>query len=131
MPITAFYASLLALLFLLLSARVIVQRREDRMELGADDSSELFRRARVHANFAEYVPLALILLALTESLKAPSSVIHLLAICLVAGRLLHAYGLSQTPHILKWRTVGMVLTLTVIGIAALLCFTFAGLNLMV
>jgi uncharacterized protein len=131
MPITAFYASLLALLFLLLSARVIVQRREDRMELGADDSSELFRRARVHANFAEYVPLALILLALTESLKAPSSVIHLLAICLVAGRLLHAYGLSQTPHILKWRTVGMVLTLTVIGIAALLCFTFAGLNLIV
>lgn len=131
MPITAFYASLLALLFLLLSARVIVQRREDRMKLGADDSSELFRRARVHANFAEYVPLALILLALTESLKAPSSVIHLLAICLVAGRLLHAYGLSQTPHILKWRTVGMVLTLTVIGIAALLCFTFAGLNLIV
>jgi uncharacterized membrane protein YecN with MAPEG domain len=131
MPITAFYASLLAFLFLLLSARVIVQRREDRMELGADDSSELFRRARVHANFAEYVPLALILLALTESLKAPSSVIHLLAICLVAGRLLHAYGLSQTPHILKWRTVGMVLTLTVIGIAALLCFTFAGLNLIV
>jgi uncharacterized membrane protein YecN with MAPEG domain len=131
MPITAFYASLLAFFFLLLSARVIVQRREDRMELGADDSSELFRRARVHANFAEYVPLALILLALTESLKAPSSVIHLLAICLVAGRLLHAYGLSQTPHILKWRTVGMVLTLTVIGIAALLCFTFAGLNLIV
>jgi uncharacterized membrane protein YecN with MAPEG domain len=131
MPITAFYASLLAFLFLLLSARVIVQRRDDRVELGANDSSELFRRARVHANFAEYVPMALLLLALTESLKAPTSVIHLLAICLVAGRLLHAYGLSQTPHILKWRTIGMVLTLTVIGIAALLCFTLAGLNLIV
>ena len=131
MPITAFYASLLAFLFLLLSARVIIQRRDDRVELGAGDSSELFRRARVHANFAEYVPMALLLLALTESLKAPTSVIHLLAICLVAGRLLHAYGLSQTPHILKWRTVGMVLTLTVIGIAALLCFTLAGLNLIV
>lgn len=131
MPITAFYASLLAFLFLLLSARVIVQRRDDRVELGAGDSLELFRRGRVHANFAEYVPMALLLLALSESLKAPTSVIHLLAICLVAGRLLHAYGLSQTPHILKWRTVGMVLTLTVIGLAALLCFTLAGLNLIV
>ncbi len=131
MPITAFYASLLAFLFLLLSARVIVQRRDDRVELGAGDSLELFRRSRVHANFAEYVPMALLLLALSESLKAPTSVIHLLAICLLAGRLLHAYGLSQTPHILKWRTVGMVLTLTVIGIAALLCFTLAGLNLIV
>lgn len=131
MPITAFYASLLAFLFLLLSARVIVQRRDDRVELGAGDSLELFRRSRVHANFAEYVPMALLLLALSESLKAPTSVIHLLAICLLAGRLLHAYGLSQTPHILKWRTVGMVLTLTVIGLAALLCFTLAGLNLIV
>ena len=31
---------------------------------------------RVHANFAEYVPFALVLLALAESLKVPSPLLH-------------------------------------------------------
>jgi uncharacterized membrane protein YecN with MAPEG domain len=131
MPVTAFYASLLAFLFVLLSARVIAQRREARVEIGFGESRELMRRSRVHANFAEYVPFALLLLAFAESLKVPSIALHVLGLALLAGRLLHAYGLSQTPHILKWRTLGMVLTLGTIGLTAFLCFLFAGLNLIV
>ena len=131
MPVTAFYASLLAFLFVLLSLRVIAQRREAQVEIGVGESRELLRRSRVHANFAEYVPIALLLLAFAESLKVPQVALHVLGATLLAGRLLHAYGLSQTPHILKWRTLGMVLTLTTIGLAALLCFAFAGLHLVV
>lgn len=131
MPITAFYASLLAFLFLLLSVRVIAQRREARVEIGHGESAELLRRARVHANFAEYVPLALLLLAFAESLKAPTIFLHALGLALVAGRYIHAYALSQTPHNLKLRTLGMMLTFVAIGFAALLCFAFAGLNLIV
>lgn len=129
MPITAFYASLLALLFLLLSLRVIAQRREARVEIGVGESHELLRRSRVHANFAEYVPFALLLLAFAESLKAPSVALHGLGLMLLVGRLVHAYGLSQTPHIPRLRVFGMWLTLTVIGLAAFLCFLLAGLNL--
>lgn len=131
MPITAFYASLLAFLFLLLSARVIAQRREARVEIGHGESAELLRRARVHANFTEYVPIALLLLAFAESLKAPSIALHVIGVALVIGRYVHAYALSQTPHILKLRALGMTLTLASIGLAALLCFAFAGLNLIV
>jgi uncharacterized membrane protein YecN with MAPEG domain len=131
MPITAFYASLLAFLFVLLSVRVIAQRREARVEIGVGESKELLRRSRVHANFAEYVPLALLMLAFAESLKSPSIVLHLLGLALLAGRLLHAYGLSQNPHILGLRTLGMTLTLATIGIAAFLCFVFAGIHLIV
>lgn len=131
MPITAFYASLLAFLFLLLSVRVIAQRRESRVEIGVGESKELLRRSRVHANFAEYVPLALLLLAFAETLKTPSIVLHLLGLTLLAGRVLHAYALSQTPHIMRMRVLGMGMTLTVIGIAALLCFIFAGIHLIV
>lgn len=131
MAITALYASLLALLFILLSARVIAQRREARIEIGHGESAQLLRRMRVHANFAEYVPLALILMALAESLKAPSVILHLLGLALVAARVIHAYGLSQTPHILRLRALGIVLTLTVIGIAAALCFLLAGIQLIV
>jgi uncharacterized membrane protein YecN with MAPEG domain len=131
MPITAFYASLLTLLFLLLSARVISQRREARVEIGHGESAQLLRRMRVHANFAEYVPMALILMALAESLKAPSILIHLLGLVLIAARVMHAYGLSQTPHILRLRVLGMSLTFTVIGAAAALCFLLAGVQLIV
>ena len=61
---------------------------------------------RVHANFAEYAPFALLLMALAESLAPPHHLMHLVGLTLVAGRLLHAYGLSQTPQILRYRVLG-------------------------
>jgi uncharacterized membrane protein YecN with MAPEG domain len=131
MPVTAFYASLLATLFILLSARVIAQRREARVEIGHGESPQLLRRMRVHANFAEYVPFALLLIALAESLKAPSVVLHLLCLVLIAGRLVHAYGLSQTPQVLRFRVLGMWLTFAVICVAALICFLLGGVQLIV
>lgn len=131
MPIAALYASILAALFLLLSIRVIAQRRQARVEIGPGESRELLRRMRVHANFAEYAPFAVILLALAESLKAPSPVLHLIGLALVAGRFVHAYGLSQTPHNIRQRTAGMMLTFAAIGLAALVCFGFAIFNLIV
>lgn len=131
MPITAFYASLLAALFILLSIRVIAQRREARVEIGPGESKELLRRMRVHANFAEYVPFALVLMILAESLKVPSPLIHLTGLVLLAGRTVHAYGLSQNPHIMRLRVWGMGLTFAAIALAALLCFSFGVFNLIV
>ena len=76
MPITAFYAALLAVLFLFLSVRVIGWRRERRVEFGHGEDFELLRRMRVHANFAEYVPFALLLMALAESMAPPNLLLH-------------------------------------------------------
>ncbi|MGZ5919923.1 MAG: MAPEG family protein [Hyphomicrobium sp.] len=45
---------------------------------------------RVHANFAEYAPFALLLMALAESLGPPHVLTHLVGLMLVAGRTLHA-----------------------------------------
>ncbi len=128
MPITALYASLLAFVFVVLSVRVIGFRRDARVELGHGESAELLRRMRVHANFAEYVPFAILLMGFAESLKAPVGLIHALGLALIFGRLIHAYGLSQTPQILKYRLLGMVLTITVIGLAAFVCFGLGLLN---
>ncbi len=121
MAITAFYASLLAALFLYLSVRVIGHRRDVRVEIGDGADRELLRRMRVHGNFAEYVPFTLLLMALTESLAAPRAIIHLIGLLLLAGRLIHAYGLSQTPHVLKLRVTGMTLTFAALGLAAATC----------
>ena len=68
MKITAFYAGLLALLFLFLSARTITYRRAQQVEIGDGGNRELLRRVRVHGNFAEYVPLGIVLMGLSESL---------------------------------------------------------------
>jgi uncharacterized protein len=131
MTVTAFYASLLAALFLVLSVRVIGWRREKRVELGDGGERELLRRMRVHANFAEYVPFALLVMALAESMMPPRPLLHLVGIVLVAGRLFHAYGLSQTPQILRYRVLGMSLTFAALGIAALMCFSQSALYLAV
>ena len=66
---------------------------------------------------------ALILIALLESLKAPAVMLHVLGASLLAGRILHAYALSQTPHIMNLRVAGMMLTFLVLAAAAVGCIT--------
>jgi len=64
--ITSTYAAILAIVFVVLSVRVVMQRCAVQVSLGDGGNLSLLRRQRAHANFAEYVPLALILMALTE-----------------------------------------------------------------
>jgi hypothetical protein len=125
MATTAFYAGLLCLLYLVLSFRVIFMRRAARVEIGTGESKELLRRTRVHANFAEYAPFAIILMGLAESLQASRLLLHAAGLALLVGRLIHAYGLSQTPHIMPLRFSGMVLTFTSLLIGAIACIWVA------
>jgi uncharacterized membrane protein YecN with MAPEG domain len=118
--ITPCYAAVLALLFVLLSARVISARRTSRVVLGSGDDPGLERRVRVHGNFAEYVPLALLLLGMAELRGAGPILLHGLGLTLVGARVLHALGLSRTPEDLRLRTVGMAGTFTVLTVTALL-----------
>jgi hypothetical protein len=121
MPITAVYAGLLGLVFIVLSARVIGQRRGAKVSLGDGGNAVLLRRMRVHGNFAEYVPLALVLLGLAESLGAPAWLLHTAGAGLLAGRLSHAFGVSQTPERFLFRVSGMAATLTVLGLLSAIC----------
>lgn len=119
MLITPGYAAIFALLFLALSARVILLRRSRQIALG-DGGQALLRRAmRVHANFAEYVPFSLLLIYFLELQTTVSLWIHLLCGGLLVGRLLHAYGLSQVKEPLAYRVTGMALTLAVLSGSAL------------
>jgi uncharacterized membrane protein YecN with MAPEG domain len=118
MHITALYAALLTLLYLYLSVRVIGRRRAIRVALGDGGDRSLLRRQRVHANFAEYVPLALILMALAEAQGLPHWMLQALGLGLLAGRLVHAYGVSGEPERLAARSAGMGLTFTVLALGA-------------
>jgi uncharacterized membrane protein YecN with MAPEG domain len=121
MPITALYAGLLVALFISLAIRVIRARRGARVALGDGGNTDLLRRMRVHANFAEYVPLALVLMALAESLQTEARLIHGLGIVLVSGRVVHAFGMSQAKENILLRVIGVAATFTVLLMAAAAC----------
>ncbi len=117
--IVPLYAALLALMFMVLSVRVMRRRGIVGVAIGSGGDAALERRIRVHGNFAEYVPLALILLAFMELRGAPAWYLHLLCLALVAGRLAHAIGVSQEPDVLPLRAAGVALTMAVVIVAAL------------
>jgi uncharacterized protein len=125
MKITALYAALLAVLFLVLTVRTLSYRRTQKVEIGDGGDKELLRRVRVHGNFAEYVPIALILIGMAESLGLAATAVHGLGLLLLLGRAVHAYGLSQSPHILVMRVAGMLATLLAIAVAAAACAWFS------
>ncbi len=110
MNVTPVYASILGLLFVGLSFRTIRLRRRLHVALGDNDNAELRRAMRVHANFAEYVPLTLLLVFFVEMDGSPAAWVHALCLALMCGRLLHAWGVSQVRENFRFRVTGMVLT---------------------
>lgn len=119
MIVTPLYAGILAMLFLVLSARVVAVR--SRVSLGDGGDPLVLRRMRGHANFAEYVPLILVMMAMLELGHASIYLLHGLGIALVVARLLHGYALSFTQKFKFGRFWGTGLTFAVMGVAALLC----------
>ncbi len=110
MHIVPVYAALLALLFVFLSIRTIRLRRRLQIAIGHKEDERMLRAMRVHANFAEYAPFALLLLAFVELGSAPPLLVHVLAISLVLGRLSHAWGVSRLKEDYRFRVAGMAMT---------------------
>lgn len=117
--IVPIYAAALALLFIYLSILVIKQRRLHRVPIGDGHKATLKRAIAVHNNFAQYVPMSLILLLLVEIRGAPFYLVHALCALLLIARCVHAYGVSQEPEPFKFRRFGVLSTFGVMAIAAL------------
>ena len=128
LQVTALYAGVLGVYFLWLARLVIAARGRHGISLGTDHV-EVLRAVRAHGNFAEYAPLALLMLALCEANGLPPAALHALGALLVVGRVLHATGIAREPEDFRWRGLGMGLTFAMIGVAsvALLWGAVAGL----
>jgi uncharacterized membrane protein YecN with MAPEG domain len=114
MPTTSLYAAVLSLVFVALSIRTIRTRRRQKIAIGDAGDATMLRAMRVHANFAEYVPLSLVLIYLVEVVSGSATLVHGLGLVLIVGRLSHAYGVSQPDEAFGYRVTGMALTLTTI-----------------
>lgn len=122
--ITGLYAALLGLIFLALSHYVIAGRKRYGVALGEGGNDDLAVRVRIHGNFAESVPIALILMMLVEMQGAPLLSLHAMGLVLITGRIAHIAGLRGPS--LRWWVVGTVLThIVVFSCCAFLLWKFA------
>lgn len=80
MYILPFYAALLVLLFVVLSIRTLRLRRSLKIGVGDGGNPQMLRAMRVHSNFAEYDPLALLMVYLVEGRGAYPVFVHALAL---------------------------------------------------
>lgn len=125
LPVTALYAGALGLLFLSLAIVVIRRRGSEKIGLGDGGNLSLTRAIRGHGNFAEYVPLILILLAISELNGMAVWQLHLIGGLLLLGRLLHGYCFALTDSSMPARVGGMILTFAALVIGALSCLWIA------
>ena len=117
---TAVYAAVLGLLGAILTVNVIVNRARHNVTQGDGGVPALAQAIRAHCNFAEQVPLALILVGLVEAFGYRSMIIHGLGVVLLIGRLLSAWGLATTLTLSFGRQAGATLTILVVAVASVL-----------
>lgn len=120
---TALYAPLFGILYLGLSLWVVMGRANFRVHHGDGGEDGLNRRIRAHGNFAEYVPLILLLCALIETGGSGSRMIHMLLLPLLLARLCHPVGMlapvgSMRQFVL--RGLSMIVTWIVLASACVM-----------
>jgi uncharacterized membrane protein YecN with MAPEG domain len=119
LSITGLYASLLGLLFVGLAFNIIRLRLRFKVGIGDGGNEALEKAIRVHGNFAEYIPMALIMLGIYEINGANPMWLHILGAVLFIGRVLHAIGLSKTSGVTKQRQIGMISLFIVLTVLAI------------
>jgi len=117
--ITALYAGLLGILYLVLGGFVVAHRRRARIGLGTGSDTALERAVRVHGNFAEYTPLFLVLMLIAELSGGAAIFLHVTGAAFFLARVAHAFGLSQSSGTSAGRFGGTLVTWVAILLMAL------------
>ncbi|WP_286235214.1 MAPEG family protein [Thalassotalea sediminis] len=117
--ITGFYLALLALLYIGFTIRIIKLRYKYKTGIGDGGHDELAQAVRVHGNFAEYTPLAMLMLACAEINGSTEMLVYAVGALFFIGRILHSIGITQTQGPSKSRQIGMLasfLTLLILAV---------------
>ena len=120
--ITAVYAAIFALILVGLSGWVVAGRVGSETLHGDGGNEGLQKRIRAQANFAEYVPFALLLVALLEARGAGPVFVYLLLIVLLVARTAHPIGMLAPKNSVQQfgcRGGGIIATFSVMVVTAL------------
>lgn len=117
--LTLLYAAIFGLMSIAISYPAGALRGKTGISVGDGGNPDLLLAMRRHSNFVEYVPLALIIIALMEMNRAPDYAIHGLAGTLLVARVAHAIGLHKSNIMTGGRIAGAVLTALVTVVASI------------
>jgi len=128
MPVvTALYAGLLGLMAIAIAFKAGRLRGQLNIPLGDGGNRDMLLAMRRHANFAEWVPLALVLIGLLEMSGVSRTAIHALGGGLFAARACHALGLRADTMQGTGRLVGAAGTALIVAISSVwLIYRFVG-----
>jgi uncharacterized membrane protein YecN with MAPEG domain len=120
LSITAVYGAILALIVLALGINVTVHRVKLKVPLGDGGNPTMLRMIRLHGNAIEYVPLAIVLMAIYELNGGWHLALHIIGIALIAGRLIQTAAMWGTEMPGAGRGIGQTTTWLSLGVLALL-----------
>lgn len=123
-PITAIFTGVLALMLVGVSIRVTMLRAKKKISFFDGGDPELGAAIRVQGNFIEYVPMAIALMGLIESMGAKHWIVYLFGIVLVLARIAHAWGLYS--GVFQGRVIGTSVTWALLAAGGLLVLGLAG-----
>ena len=110
LPIALTPAGAAALINAWLAVRVGRVRLAEKVPLGDGGNQRVIGRMRAHANFSEFTPIVLILIALIEFAQGTSLWLWAVAVIYLIGRVLHGLGMDGLP---KGRMIGAVTALAI------------------
>jgi uncharacterized protein len=114
LPTTLTAAGIAAIINMWLGIRIGQVRTREKISIGDGGNEALIRRMRAQANFVEFTPFVLILIAGIELAKGPSTWLWIVAGLYMLARVAHAIGMDGNG---KARGAGIMITmLTMLGL---------------
>ncbi len=107
LPITLTTAGATALIALWLAIRTGSVRQKAKVSIGDGGDAALICRMRAQANFTEYAPFILILIALIEYSAGTSTWLWVASVAFLVARILHPLGMDGMKY---GRPVGILIT---------------------
>jgi uncharacterized protein len=115
LPITLTIAGAAAILNIWLGWRVGQVRMSNKVAMGDAGNPAVIARMRAHANYAEYTPFVVILIAAIELAIGTELWLWAVGAVYLLARIAHAFGMDvQPPGRSKLRGVGILVTMLVL-----------------
>jgi hypothetical protein len=115
LPITLSAAAIAALINFWLGMRIGQVRMRDKVSVGDGGNDQLLRRMRAQANFVEFTPFVLILIAAIELATGTSMWLWAVMTIYMLGRVAHGLGMENDSVL---RRIGVMATMLImVGLA--------------
>jgi uncharacterized protein len=126
LPITLTAAGLAALINLWLAIRCGQARGAEKVSIGDGGNEAVIRRMRAHANFIEYTPIVVILIAVVEMAQGTSMWLWVVMSIYMLARVAHGLGMDGLKGGREAGTLVTMLTMVGLGLYAIAIPHMAG-----